>query len=548
MGRRDRSAPSAHVECLGLRYALPYLSTGTTYLKDRFEGQPLSYVLGQMFRVRDRSDAAASEVWAREIRAGRVEYRGAKRSREDPWEWVSASAPDRPVGRGSSVRLTRHVHERAVGAEAARPAVLLETADVLAICKPAGIATIDESGGTGTNSLATMVGEMLREREGGEEEGGAGPPRNPTPAHRLDKPVSGVLMMGKSPKKAMRLLQKIQRKDEGVEKVYIARVGRGSGTGALSDAGPAAAGAAVSIGAEDGPRAAAGPAAVPDDFPSRVTVYAELGWDSRGDRAAVLGADEAADKAEKRRMRLIEAGTRARRKEEKRRLLGGKDLPLGECEGGLAASAAAASAPAALPPSNETRTEFRRLGDVLTDGTVLVECRPRGGQRHQIRAHLSLLGWPIANDKRYGGDGGDGDGDGGGPVSSPAAPAPYCDDGDGTLFNAFAGNEGLLLPWCATCRYIARRLVAQEVERPRGETRDLVLDPWLEAILAGGEAGGEEARAADALRTEVDSEIWLRSIRYRIPAAGLDIQAQVPTWAASAEAAIKETIFAEAKP
>merc|ERR1711862_283722 len=48
-------------------------------------------------------------------------------------------------------------------------------------------------------------------------------------------------------------------------------------------------------------------------------------------------------------------------------------------------------------------TRIVPLGPPLLDGTQLVECTPLQGRKHQIRAHLSILGSPIANDRKYGG-------------------------------------------------------------------------------------------------------------------------------------------------
>lgn len=53
------------------------------------------------------------------------------------------------------------------------------------------------------------------------------------------------------------------------------------------------------------------------------------------------------------------------------------------------------------PPFQAATTEFRVLS--RRHEVCLVECRPRTGRKHQIRAHLAIAGAPIAGDLRYGG-------------------------------------------------------------------------------------------------------------------------------------------------
>jgi len=47
-------------------------------------------------------------------------------------------------------------------------------------------------------------------------------------------------------------------------------------------------------------------------------------------------------------------------------------------------------------------TEYRVVAVSPDDAFALVRCRPKTGRTHQIRAHLSAIGLPIAGDKIYG--------------------------------------------------------------------------------------------------------------------------------------------------
>jgi len=138
------------------------------------------------------------------------------------------------------------------------------------------------------------------------------------------------------------------------------------------------------------------------------------------------------------------------------------------------------------------KTRFHKLCE-LPDGTVLVDCRPFTGQRHQIRAHLAHIGWPIANDILYGG-----------PLpSDPQEFEPYKDDEDGTLSKMF-GAPDYWRDWCPKCEW-TRQQISSEVERER---------------------------------PEIEGAIWLHAHRYQIPDGGIDARAPLPLWAVPGAEAI----------
>jgi 23S rRNA pseudouridine955/2504/2580 synthase len=129
------------------------------------------------------------------------------------------AAGDTIVIRGDEERLLARPEPSGAGAPggAVTFGVLHEDADVLAVDKPAGLAAHPGTGITG----ATLV-EMARAHLGTP---GDLPPTEfrPSPAHRLDRDTSGVVLVAKS-RKAMVRLTEIFTDGEEVKKTYLALV------------------------------------------------------------------------------------------------------------------------------------------------------------------------------------------------------------------------------------------------------------------------------------------------------------------------------------
>lgn len=192
------------------------------------------------------------------------------------------------------------------------------------------------------------------------------------PLHRLDKPVSGVLLFAESAAAAERVRAQLAAErgsggsgGSGVRKVYIARV-RGVFPSRRSE-----------LSTEEMRRSAVSVADDDDDDEEDegggkkerekgFTLDVALGWDAAAHRAECFPAGP-------------------------KYLSSSRDPP--------------PSVPAlpgrAKGAPRTAATSFALLSTAADGLTSLVECRPLSGRTHQIRAHLGFLGHPIANDALY---------------------------------------------------------------------------------------------------------------------------------------------------
>jgi hypothetical protein len=169
----------------------------------------------------------STAYWAGEVDGGRVRVRRKKRSVDDPWLFTPC-APDTVLEKGmafsipaltgpqlfstaciccagDSLEVMRHAHERVVAGGV--PAVLQETPLVYVVHKPAGVPCTANDGGV--NNVVSIASASLF----------GGRPLHP--CHRLDLPVSGILLLAKTGRAQRRVLEAMTRKDK------VTKVGHG---------------------------------------------------------------------------------------------------------------------------------------------------------------------------------------------------------------------------------------------------------------------------------------------------------------------------------
>ncbi|PRW59227.1 pseudouridine synthase family [Chlorella sorokiniana] len=372
----------------------PYHFDFSCSVRQRWFGQNIIDIFSREFPARDRA------YYLQALTDGRLRVEGCE---------VTAETPLRD---GQRMRHFIHRHEPPVPAGPIQ--VVGQSADAVAVCKPHGM-PVHVAGQYRKN---TVHGILTAER----------PDLGPLhPVHRLDKPVSGLLLFARSPQAASSLCAQIESR--GVEKVYVARVlGRfpeappgkqfvvadvpldWDPVANMASAVPEAASSAAGADGVDAPGAAAAAAG------SVAAAAGEANRAAEGEAAGAAGSGEQQDgqqtqqaqaqaqaQAQQQGSAAGEGLSREQRKLLKKQQRHQRRAAKAERQEAAAAAAAAAAKRPGRSVPKPALTEFKLLA-VAPDGlTSLVECRPRTGRTHQIRVHLQWLGHPIANDAQYGG-------------------------------------------------------------------------------------------------------------------------------------------------
>lgn len=284
-----------------LRVCAPYDFDFVCGVKARWAGERLCAMFAREFPMRP------IEYYREAHRSGRL------RLEENGRASVSATAAtsgetheDGPIlVAGQRVRHFIHRHEPPVLADDVR--VLSVTDDVVAVCKPATV-PVHPTGQYRRNTVLALLAATRKDLG------------RLFPIHRLDKNVSGLLLLARSPESANSMRQKMEARE--MRKEYVARVRGAFNRGETTT----------------------------------VSCEASLGFDAKR-RVALWHGKPDAGELDARSMNSFK----------------------------------------------EASTKFTWVRN-LSDGTSIVRCEPLTGRSHQIRAHLAILGHPIANDVAYGGE------------------------------------------------------------------------------------------------------------------------------------------------
>mmetsp|Transcript_4382 Transcript_4382/g.8707 ORF Transcript_4382/g.8707 Transcript_4382/m.8707 type:complete len:419 (+) Transcript_4382:173-1429(+) len=291
------------------RLVKPYHFDFVCSVKQRWAGQTIIDIFEKEFKGRNRA------YYENAFKVGKLRVEGPKKKKG---RVVTA---DTLLNQGE--RMRHHVHRHEPPVPNIPIQIIEANDDFVVVNKPPGI-PVHSAGQYRKNTVHGIL----------QAEHGHLMPM--APSHRLDKPVSGILVFSRNRNAAERI-RKAMASGE-TTKVYVARV---SGR-----------------------------------FEKDVLVDAPMCFDYTLAKAIVRDNDER-DMTSSRKRRHEDDDDE---KEE-----GKKNDPKGDSI------------------FRSAKTVVRLLAHAPDGKTSLVECQPITGRTHQIRAHLSHIGFPIANDVTYGG-------------------------------------------------------------------------------------------------------------------------------------------------
>ncbi|KAL3924496.1 MAG: hypothetical protein SGILL_001007, partial [Bacillariaceae sp.] len=225
-----KSSCSRFVIVHGIRYVRPYLHDQVYSVRMHHADKqtPIAEVLADAFGRTSNSFEESLHYFQQEVKHGRVQWKRNKRSREDDEPlFETVLDPDLPTRRNDILKIQRHVHERCIVGAPLITVPCRAGADIhnyttcnneeddcyRAIFKPAGIPVVGNEG----TCYGSVTGILQDSGEGDYRLG-----------HRIDLPVSGILLLGKGPRRGKRIIQALspsmKQTTEGFVKAYLARV------------------------------------------------------------------------------------------------------------------------------------------------------------------------------------------------------------------------------------------------------------------------------------------------------------------------------------